>query len=75
MSMIHPFMPDLSGKSLDDIVKEMNQLHVKMRGVRNQSLLAQMDMVMTGYREEYQKRMSQEMDRSKNKQKKDNNDG
>ena len=71
---VHPFMPDLSAKSLDDIVKEMNDIHVKMRGVRNNDLLQQMNMVMNGYREEYQKRMSQEMERSKNKTKKEKKD-
>jgi hypothetical protein len=56
-------MPDLSAKSLDDIVKEMNDIYAKMRNVRNPSLLGQMQMVLQGYRDEYQKRMSQDMER------------
>jgi hypothetical protein len=68
--MPHPFMPDLSGKSLDDIVKEMNDIYAKMRGVRNNDLLMQMNMVMEGYRAEYTIRMQQEQEKSSNKSKK-----
>jgi len=68
--LVHPFMPDLSAKSLDEIVKEMNDIYSKMRSVHNPSLLNQMQMVLQGYRDEYTKRMSQDMERkpkSKNK--------
>jgi hypothetical protein len=68
--MVHPFMPDLSSKSLDDIVKEMNDIYAKMRGVRNNDLLMQMNMVMEGYRAEYTRRMQQEQEKSSNKSKK-----
>jgi len=67
---VHPFMPDLSNKSLDDLIKEQNDIYVKMRSVRNSSMLQQMQMVLQGYKDEYAKRMSQEMERkpkSKNK--------
>lgn len=60
---VHPFMPDLSNKSLDDLIKEQNDIYVKMRNVRNASMLQQMQMVLQGYRDEYAKRMSQEMER------------
>lgn len=60
---VHPFMPDLSSKSLDDIVKEMNDIYLKMKGVNNGQLLLQMQMVLEGYREEYSKRMSQDMEK------------
>lgn len=60
---VHPFMPDLSNKSLDDLIKEQNDIYVKMRNVRNASILQQMQMVLQGYRDEYAKRMSQEMER------------
>ena len=74
---VHPFMPDLSAKSLDEIIKEMNDIYVKMRNVRNPSLLGQMQMVLQGYRDEYTKRMSQDMERkpkSKNKTEKNNDE-
>ena len=60
---VHPFMPDLSSKSLDDIVKEMNDIYAKMRNIRNPSMLGQMQMVLQGYRDEYTKRMNEEMER------------
>jgi hypothetical protein len=63
MTFVHPFMPDLSSKSLDDLVKEMNGIYDKMRGQRNAQLINQMQMVLQGYRDEYQKRMSKEMTR------------
>jgi hypothetical protein len=70
-------MPDLSNKSLDDLIKEQNDIYIKMRGVRNGSMLQQMQMVLQGYRDEYAKRMSQEMERkpkSKNKTEKKTDD-
>ena len=69
MMMSHPFMPDLNGKSLDELIKEMNDIYVKMRGCRNPALLGQMQMVLQGYQEQYQKRMSEEMTRTKDKKK------
>lgn len=71
--MSHPFMPDLSSKSLDDIVQGMNDIHTKMRTIRNPAVIGQMRMVLTGYQEEYQKRMAQEMER-KPKSKKEKKD-
>ena len=68
MMMPHPFMPDLSSKSLDDIVKGMNDIYVKMRNIRNPSMLGQMRMVLQGYQDEYAKRMKEETDqKSKSK--------
>jgi hypothetical protein len=60
---VHPFMPDLSAKSLEDITKEMNDIYVKLRNVRNPGMIGQMQMVLQGYRDEYAKRMNQEMER------------
>jgi hypothetical protein len=62
-------MPETNNLSLDDIMKAMNDIHTKMRYVRNPAMIQQMQMVLAGYREEYQKRMSQDADRSKNKNK------
>lgn len=67
--MPHPFMPDISNKSLDEIVTEMNNIYVKMRGCRNPALLGQMRMVLQGYQDQYQKRMSEDMTRGKDKKK------
>lgn len=67
MTIPHPFMPDLSSKSLDDIVKEMNNITGKMRMVRNGSMLEQMRMVLMSYQEEYSKRMAADMERSPKK--------
>jgi hypothetical protein len=71
MNMVHPFMPDLSGKSLDDIIKEMNDISMEMRSVRNGGLLEQMRMVLTGYQAEYRKRMNEEMERKPKKKDKE----
>jgi hypothetical protein len=62
-------MPETKNLSLDDIMKAMNDIHTKMRYVTNPAMMQQMQMVLAGYREEYQKRMSQDADRSKNKNK------
>lgn len=72
--MIHPFMPDLKDKSLDDLVKGINDIYVKMRGVRNSSMLEQMRMVLNGYQAEYQKRLKEESEKPKGK-KKEKKDG
>jgi hypothetical protein len=69
----HPFMPDISSKSLDDIVKEMNNIYVKMRTVRDNNMLGQMRMVLNGYQSEYQKRMQEEAEKPKGKQKEKKN--
>jgi hypothetical protein len=44
-----------------------------MRTIRNPAVIGQMRMVLTGYQEEYQKRLAQEMER-KPKSKKEKKD-
>jgi hypothetical protein len=73
MMMPHPFMPDISSKSLDDLVKGINDIHTKMRTIRNPAVIGQMRMVLASYQEEYQKRMAQEMEH-KPKSKKEKKD-
>jgi hypothetical protein len=46
--MQHPFISDLSDKSLDDLTKTLTDL---------QGLVNQMQMVIESYQSEYQKRM------------------
>lgn len=74
--MPHPFMPDLSGKNLDDLIKEMNDMYAKLRFVRNNDMRGQIQMVINGYQAEYQKRLKEEADKPKGKNKnKENKDG
>lgn len=58
--MQHPFLPDLSDKTLEDLTKTISDLQGKLTFVyksQNQVLIKQLNMVMEGYRAEYQKRM------------------
>ena len=60
--MLYPFMPDLKGKSTDEIVKEMNDLYVKLRiagGMNNQSLIQQLRTVINEYQNEYTLRLQE----------------
>lgn len=73
--IVHPFMPETKDLSLDELMNRMNDIYTKLKYVRNPAMVQQMQMVLTGYKEEYQKRMSQDMDRkNKNKPKSGNND-
>jgi hypothetical protein len=72
--IIHPFMPPTKDFQLDEIMKRMNDIHTKMKYVRNPAILHQMKMILTGYQDEYQKRMSQSQDKTKTKTKTGNND-
>lgn len=64
MNMPHPFMPDLKNKTVEELLKEMNDIFTKMRMVRNPVMVEQMRMVANGYQEEFQKRMAEPMERS-----------
>ena len=58
--MQHPFINDLSDKSLDDLTKTLTDLQGKLTWARrsmNQPLINQMQMVIESYNTEYQKRM------------------
>ena len=58
--MQHPFINDLSDKSLDDLTKTLTDLQGKLTWARrsmNQPLIHQMQMVIESYNAEYQKRM------------------
>ena len=70
MNIVHPFMPNLKDKSLDDLIKEMNNINSKMRMIRDGAMLNQIKMVLTGYQEEYQRRMAEEMERKPKDKKK-----
>ena len=73
--IIHPFMPDTKDLSLDEIMKRMNDICGKLRHIRSPAMTQQMRMVLSGYQEEYQKRMTQDLDRkNKNKSKTGNDD-
>lgn len=58
--MQHPFINDLSDKSLDDLTKTLTDLQGKINWARrssNPALVNQMQMVIESYQAEYQKRM------------------
>lgn len=58
--MQHPFINDLSDKSLDELTKTLTDLQGKLTWARrsmNQPLIYQMQMVIESYNAEYQKRM------------------
>lgn len=58
--MQHPFINDLSDKSLDDLTKALTDLQSKLTWARrssNPALINQMQMVIESYQSEYQKRM------------------
>jgi hypothetical protein len=60
--MQHPFINDLSDKSLDDLTKTLTDLQGKLTWARrsmNQPLIHQMQMVIESYNIEYQKRMDE----------------
>ena len=58
--MKHPLMESLSDLSIDDIIEKTSDLQKKLnQALRfgNQNLANQINMVLEGYKEEYQKRM------------------
>ena len=71
--MFHPLMPDLSNKTTEELVKEMNDLYVKLRMFGRQSeMLNQVMIILNAYKEEYQKRLAADYQKSKTKEQKNN---
>jgi hypothetical protein len=61
-NMIHPFMPDISDKSLDELQASITDLSIKLSfayRINNQSLINQLLMVIEGYRNEYNSKMDE----------------
>ena len=60
--MLYPFMPDLKGKNTEEIVKEMNDLYVKLGiagGMNNQALMQQLRSIINEYQNEYTLRLQE----------------
>lgn len=60
--MQHPFMPDISGKSLDELQASIQDLTGKLNyayRVNNPNLIAQLQMVIEGYKAESNKRLDE----------------
>jgi hypothetical protein len=58
--MYHPLQGSLKDLSLDEIITKTSDLHQKLvfaQRMGNHQLAVQVRMVLTGYQEEYQKRM------------------
>lgn len=59
--MRHPFLPDLSDKSMEELSKTMGDLTSKLNFAyrsQNGAMINQLNMIIEGYREEYNKRMT-----------------
>lgn len=60
--MIHPFMPDIADKNLDELQESISDLSRKLSfaySINNQGLIHQLSMVIEGYRQEYNKKMDE----------------
>jgi len=60
--MKHPFISDLSDKTLEEIQTTLSDLANKLifaHRMQNQPLVQQLNMVMDSYREEYSKKMDE----------------
>lgn len=60
--MLYPFMPNLKEKSTDEVVKEMNDLYVKLRiagGMNNQAVIQQLRSIISEYQNEYTLRLQE----------------
>ena len=60
--MKHPFISDLSDKTLEEIQTTLSDLSSKLifaHRMQNQPLVHQLNMVMDSYREEYSKKMDE----------------
>lgn len=69
--MFHPLMPNLSSKTTDEIVKEMNDLFAKLKMFgRHNEMSTQLNMMLSAYREEYQKRLAEDYQKTKTKEQK-----
>jgi ribosomal protein L12E/L44/L45/RPP1/RPP2 len=65
---MHPLMPDLNGKNLDDLLKEINNVHKKMAWAARMGhnhMIPQMRSVADTYQEEINKRYQQEAQAAK----------
>jgi len=66
--MEHPFITDLSSKTLEEIQSTISDLSRKesfARRMGNSSLANQVVMVIESYRKEYQKRITEMIDKQK----------
>jgi hypothetical protein len=64
--MEHPFMPDISGKSVEELQTAMTDLTGKLTfayRMQNQPLVQQLQMVIEGYKKEYTKKMNEIFDK------------
>lgn len=60
--MEHPFMPDISGKSLEELQDTLSSLNKKLTfayRTQNRPLINQLHMVMEGYRKQVSKKMDE----------------
>lgn len=60
--MQHPFLPDLSGKSLEDLQETISGLTKKLTfayRTSNRHLINQLNMVLEGYKNQYMKKMDE----------------
>jgi hypothetical protein len=66
--MHHPFISDLSDKSLDELQKKITELNNKLSfsfRVGNGPLIQQIQMALESYKSEYNKRMDELMKKQK----------
>lgn len=66
--MHHPFISDLSDKSLDELQKKITELNNKLTfsfRVGNSPLIQQIQMALESYKSEYNKRMDELMKKQK----------
>lgn len=60
--MEHPFMPDISNKTIDELQASMQDLTSKLTFAHRNGqefMINQINMVLEGYRKEYAKRMDE----------------
>jgi hypothetical protein len=60
--MEHPFMPDISTKTVDELQESMNDLTKKLTFAHRMGqsfMINQIQMVLEGYKTEYAKRMDE----------------
>ena len=70
--MGHPFITDLSDKSLDELQSVINGLTTKLTfayRTQNGALIQQLHMAMDSYRAEYNKRMDELLNKQKDQNK------
>jgi hypothetical protein len=60
--MIHPFMPDITDKTVDELQSSISDLSRKLSfayRINNQGLINQLSMVIEGYNQTYRKKMDE----------------